>query len=125
MAGIPGTGNVWLGEVGGNQWEEINVVPVPATTAGNYGYPGCEGNCNTNGVVDPLYTYQHPTENGAAAIGGDFYTGTTYPAEYRNNYFFSLSITSPVGSAGLLMSMAVGRRKHHLISRLPIVQPWL
>ncbi|MBN8592915.1 MAG: PQQ-dependent sugar dehydrogenase [Anaerolineae bacterium] len=88
MAGIPGTGNVWLGEVGGNQWEEINVVPIPATTAGNYGYPGCEGNCNTNGVVDPLYTYQHPYENGAAAIGGDFYTGTTYPAEYRNNYFF-------------------------------------
>ena len=34
----------------------------------------------------PFYTYDHST--GSAVIGGPFYTGTAYPPQYRDNFFF-------------------------------------
>lgn len=94
-----GTSDPYVGDVGGGGWEEINKI-LPGA---NYGYPIREGNCeagvingcNTNqppptGFTNPIYAYSH-TINGttdAAVIGGDFYTGTSYPAQYWNNYFF-------------------------------------
>ncbi len=39
------------------------------------------------GVIPPFHTYDHST--GSAVIGGPIYTGTAYPAEYRDNFFFA------------------------------------
>ena len=38
-------------------------------------------------VTPPVYTYDR--SHGSAVIGGSFYTGTVYPAEYRGNFFFA------------------------------------
>ena len=35
----------------------------------------------------PFYTYDH--SSGSAAIGGPIYTGTLYPQQYRDNFFFA------------------------------------
>ncbi|GAA4256769.1 hypothetical protein GCM10022255_070920 [Dactylosporangium darangshiense] len=94
----PGTNHIWFGDVGWNTWEEIN-DGVPGA---NYGWPCYEGNdvqqsfqnlyaqCRNlpaSAVTAPYHTYNHSV--GTAAIGGPFYTGNLYPAQYQNNYFFA------------------------------------
>ncbi len=95
----PGTSEPWVGDVGGGVWEEIDVI----TAGGNYGHPLREGPCS-GGVlcnpanegahpayIDPLYTYPHLSVYAnfdSAVIGGAFYTGSSWPAEYQGNYFF-------------------------------------
>ncbi|MCZ4313840.1 PQQ-dependent sugar dehydrogenase [Comamonadaceae bacterium G21597-S1] len=78
------TGDLWEGDVGANNWEEINLVHK----GGNYGWPVREGAhctgqlpCTSNGLIDPIFEYAHEAgEAGAAIIGGYIYRGTQLPA---------------------------------------------
>lgn len=74
----PTTGDLFVGEVGGAKWEEINVIPAGATGI-NFGWPCFEGPeqveteppCDTlQSVTPPLHVYDH--EQGCSVIGGDF-----------------------------------------------------
>jgi len=95
----------YLGDVGWDTAEEINV----ATAGANLGWPCYEGTApqatfqsdprcqtmyNTNAAVQaPLVTYPHIDDTGAtvgsAVVGGTFYTGATFPTEYRGAYFYA------------------------------------
>jgi glucose/arabinose dehydrogenase/chitodextrinase len=93
----PGTDEIYMGEVGWNTWEEVDHGPAGT----NFGWPCYEGNgpqpffqanfgaqCALIGTVTPpFYTYDHSF--GSAAIGGPFYTGSAYPAQYHDNFFFA------------------------------------
>jgi glucose/arabinose dehydrogenase len=79
----PVTDKIHINDVGGADWEEIN-LGVPGA---NYGWPECEGECADSDYQDPLYTYPHPT--GCAITGGVFYRGDQFPEEYQGNYFFA------------------------------------
>jgi len=114
----PGTGELWIGDVGANDWEEIDVLQSPAAApVKNFGWPCYEGVGRNAGfdsaglnicenlylqgpgaVVAPYYTYPHgqtilPGEScpaGSSAITGlAFYTGGAYPLEYNGALFFS------------------------------------
>lgn len=108
----PRTGIVYLGDVGWAEWEEVNV----ARGGENFGWPCYEGNARTNGYQNlaecasryassqrhdaPLYTYNH-AGSGAASIGGTFYTGTSYPEEFRGKFFsadYAQSVIRYVGT---------------------------
>ena len=82
------TGNLYEGDVGGNNQqtsiEELNLVVRGA----DYGWPLCEGPCGIAGMTGPIYWYQHPGTH-AAIMGGFVYRGSAYPSEYRGNYFFA------------------------------------
>ena len=83
----PGTGRIFINDVGENTWEEIN-----AGIAGtNYGWPNCEGACNppNPSFRDPIFQYSHA--EGCAITGGTFYNpvNTQFPQEYIGHYFFS------------------------------------
>jgi glucose/arabinose dehydrogenase len=113
----PQTGDVWVGDVGWNTWEEINTGK-----GANFGWPCYEGGltsgdegANTtsrkqgsyqsNGttgaacsqlsaaaVTAPRYAYNHTpggVTTGASANAGAFYTGSTYPAQYWNAQFIA------------------------------------
>ncbi|HLL73905.1 MAG TPA: PQQ-dependent sugar dehydrogenase [Pyrinomonadaceae bacterium] len=94
----PGTGRIFVNDVGQNTWEEINDVAGGA----NYGWPSCEGNCPVpsptptvrppNTFTDPVFQYPHRGAQpaGCAITGGTFYnpTAATFPAEYVGKYFF-------------------------------------
>jgi len=78
----PATQLIWLGDVGQNQWEEVDVIASGA----NYGWPLMEGevcysppSCDTTGtgVLLPLYAYGH--SEGSAVIGGYVYRGGAHP----------------------------------------------
>ena len=106
----PGTSEVWVGDVGWNRWEEINVIPEtsPAAILRNFGWPCFENrehvggysarslcatlyaNGDTGGrtpVTRPFYSYLHTSGNAISGIA--FYSGERWPAEYRNALFFA------------------------------------
>ena len=46
----PGTGDVWIGDVGQGTWEEIDRVPAPFGGPRNFGWPCYEGGLNASGT---------------------------------------------------------------------------
>ena len=93
----PETEEIYFGDVGWNTWEEVN----HGGAGTNFGWPCYEGNGPQpffqsqfpgavrpdRPVTPPFYTYDHGS--GSAVIGGPFYTGTAYPQQYRDNFFFA------------------------------------
>src|SRR6185295_5647941 len=80
----PGTGRLFINDVGSSEWEEIN----DATSGGkNFGWPQQEG-FGDNSFSDPLYAYNHGS--GCAITGGTFFNPsfTNYPTSYIGRYFF-------------------------------------
>ena len=82
---VPGTNQLFVGDVGSDLFEEINEV----TRGGNYGWPVAEGISDDPNLVNPLFAYPHDNGQGAAIAGGVFYTGNAFPPSYQGQYFFS------------------------------------
>ncbi len=112
-AGNPGT--LYIGDVGMNTWEETNIATAAGL---NFGWPCYEGaapmpgyqaanppayGCNTIGtsvnpgpLTAPAAYWNHsssvtstpPGFYGNCSTGGVWYTGTTYPGQFKNKYFF-------------------------------------
>lgn len=85
----PGTGKIFVNDVGQGTVEEIN----DATQGGqNFGWPAAEGNSNNPQYSNPVYLYLHsgPAPIGCAITGGTFFnpTNTNFPASYLGKYFF-------------------------------------
>lgn len=85
------TGDMWIGDVGQNEWEEIDYEP--AGTGGlNYGWRCKEGfeNFNTAGcppdseLTDPVHVYSTTNGfgDGCSVTGGFVYRGCDYPELY-------------------------------------------
>lgn len=93
----PGTGRMFVNDVGQNTWEEINDGgSLPSGRRLNYGWPTTEGDFNQAGFADftqPFFTYNHHsgTPVGNVITGGAFYNPTTntFGSEYQGDYFFS------------------------------------
>lgn len=108
----PGTGEIWVGDVGWNTWEEVNRIPAlpddGSATLVNFGWPCFEGRGHTQDYgtaglpvcvslyknadsggrtpwTPPWYTYAHTASSDITGIM--FYTGTSYPPEYQNSLF--------------------------------------
>ncbi|HXU80239.1 MAG TPA: PQQ-dependent sugar dehydrogenase, partial [Polyangia bacterium] len=80
----PGTGRIFVNDVGANSQEEIDDLKAGA----NYGWPSSEGNSNTSGFTAPIHAYSH--SQGCAITGGSFYNpaSPTFPASMVGDYFF-------------------------------------
>ncbi len=102
----PGTNDVWIGDVGWNDWEEIDRIP-DLTSARNFGWPCFEGpgtqysglNICPDTDVNPIFQYNHASvavagdgcpAGGSAIAGLAFYQGgANYPSTFQNALFFS------------------------------------
>ena len=72
--------------------DELNTAPKPGL---HFGYPYCHGGT----IADPEFGNGHPCSNytppaqtlgpHVAALGLTFYTGSMFPAEYRNQIFIA------------------------------------
>ncbi|WP_241330901.1 PQQ-dependent sugar dehydrogenase [Chryseobacterium arthrosphaerae] len=96
------TGNVMIADVGQENIEEINKMPI--TQAGiNYGWRCYEGNnaYNTAGcaaqstMTFPIAVYDH-SGNKCSITGGYVYRGTQYPA-LQGKYFFADYCSTQIG----------------------------
>ena len=85
----PGTGRMYINDVGANVWEEINQGRAGA----NYGWPTVKGPSKDRRFVAPVYAYRHGDKAplGSAITGGIFYPsdGGRFPTDYRGRYFFA------------------------------------
>lgn len=106
------TGDLWIGDVGGSDAEEVNFQARNATDAAgrNYGWHVLEGNncvssgCDKSGKTMPVFTFAH-TNGWCSITGGYVYRGTQYAA-MQGRYFMGDYCTgtiwsvSPNGSGG-------------------------
>jgi len=109
----PGTGELWVGDVGYNSWETIKIIPPvgAGSVLKNFGWPCFEGRGHTQNYstanlpictalyaggdhggrtpwTPPWYAYDH--SHGSSDVTGlAFYTGTSYPEAYRRSLFFA------------------------------------
>jgi glucose/arabinose dehydrogenase len=85
----PGTGRMFINDVGENTWEEIN----DGVVGSNYGWPITEGATTDPRFRAPLLVYQHGSgdTNGCAITGGTFYNPSSvqFPTSYVGKYFFA------------------------------------
>ena len=85
----PGTGRVFINDVGQNTYEEID----DGRAGANYDWPQSEGPTSASGRTGPLHHYKHGIGafHGCAVAGGVFYDPETpqFPAHYEGDYFFA------------------------------------
>ena len=107
---------LWVGDVGWTEWEELNRLPTDPPSVVNFGWPCyegagrqdgydgaelsiCEGLYGSSGAhTAPSFAYHHnsrvvpgescPTGSSSVA-GAEFYGGGPYPAEYDDALFFA------------------------------------
>jgi glucose/arabinose dehydrogenase len=86
------TGDLWLGDVGQNAWEEIDFLPRRSPGLENFGWSRFEGRARygdrtlTRGrLVQPVAVYGRGS--GCSVTGGFVYRGSAVPAA-RGRYFY-------------------------------------
>jgi len=87
------TGDLYIGDVGDNTREEIDVVSANSVGGENFGWKIMEGKecfgggtaCNMQGLTLPVWDYPH--SQGCSVIGGFVYRGAAIPA-LRGTYFY-------------------------------------
>jgi len=93
------TGDLWIGDVGQDTWEEIDFLPAGFPSGANFGWNYMEGNHSFKGMaplglVSPVAEYDH-TEGRCSVTGGFVYRGADLP-EWRGIYFFGDYCTGTV-----------------------------
>ncbi|MFL5233239.1 MAG: PQQ-dependent sugar dehydrogenase, partial [Microvirga sp.] len=85
------TGDLYIGDVGQGQYEEIDFQPAGEPGGRNYGWNMREGlhcyqaqDCDTKGLVDPIAEYSH--QFGCSVTGGYVYRGSHAP--WAGKYIF-------------------------------------
>ncbi len=98
-------GRLIAGDVGGDLYEEINVIE----RGGNYGWPAAEGACSNCDSLNPLFAYPHtdPPEKAGSitallayegdALGAD-YDGALFYADYTLGFIRYLEVDGTVSS---------------------------
>jgi glucose/arabinose dehydrogenase len=78
------TGDLWIGDVGQNAYEEIDFAPAGSPPL-DFGWPATEGlhcfrptqGCDTRGIALPVHEYGR--DGGCSVTGGYVYRGTAVP----------------------------------------------
>jgi glucose/arabinose dehydrogenase len=94
------TNDMWIGDVGQGEREEINFRSAATSAGVNYGWRCYEGNLPYNltgclpssNYVFPVYDYPNPASGAASVVGGYVYRGTTYPAML--GYYYAADVYS-------------------------------
>jgi glucose/arabinose dehydrogenase len=78
------TGDMWIADVGQNQWEEVDFAPAGRGAGANYGWNRLEGTHQFSGsppggAVGPIFEYSHQG-GGCSISGGYVYRGSKIPA---------------------------------------------
>jgi len=84
------TGDMFIGDVGQNQWEEIDIIPADSPGGQNFGWSMLEGThpykgSPGEGLTPPIAEYSH--EYGCSVTGGYVYRGAM--REWWGVYFFA------------------------------------
>ena len=86
------TGDLWIADVGQNEWEEVDFVAGGRGAGTNFGWNRVEGTHEFSGqapadAAPPIYEYSH-SGGGCSVSGGYVYRGAKIP-DLRGAYVFS------------------------------------
>lgn len=93
------TGDLWIGDVGQNNWEEVDAMPKGKGSGANFGWSLREADQETpakgvggpppQNVVEPIYVYKHGggEKEGFSVTGGYVYRGPV--KELQGRYLFA------------------------------------
>ncbi len=108
------TGDFWIGDVGQNLWEEVDMIPAGTPGGMNFGWncqeanhPYSPQNCaQGTDFTFPVFEYPHscnpcPVGRGASLTGGFVYRGSDFPllqglyicTDYVSNYLWMIKQT--------------------------------
>jgi hypothetical protein len=111
-----GTGDLYIGDVGQQDIEEISVLPAASPGGANLGWNVLEGSrCYLNDACDsaemllPVYEYTH--DDGCSVTGGYVYRGGAVPV-MEGRYFFGDFCRGWIRSFRLVGGAAVGVHDH-------------
>lgn len=84
------TGDLWIGDVGQDSWEEVDFQAANSTGGENYGWKIMEGmhcfspntGCNMTGLTLPVAEYANSGALGCSMTGGFVYRGFRFPQLY-------------------------------------------
>lgn len=84
------TGDLWIGDVGQGEWEEIDYLPAGAQGGANFGWSVMEGGHGYDGLAQdgmlfPAAEYKH-SEGGCSVTGGYVYRGAM--PEWQGIYIY-------------------------------------
>lgn len=110
------TGDLWIGDVGQSNWEEVNFQAASSAGGANYGWDCYEGNHpfeSTDCAAASQYTFpifEYPHSQGCSITGGFVYRGTQFPdlvgrylfADFCSGNFWSLGSNGQGGWAATL-----------------------
>jgi glucose/arabinose dehydrogenase len=110
-------GDLYIGDVGQDEWEEIDYRPRSATGLANYGWSAYEGlasykpsRLNHRGtLVKPVHVYSHGGRN-CSVTGGYVYRGSGVPSA-RGRYFYGDYCTGILWSLRISGGRAVDNRR--------------
>jgi uncharacterized protein (TIGR03437 family) len=97
------TGDLWIGDVGQDAYEEVDFQPASSHGGQNYGWSLMEGmhcyqtGCNQQGLTLPVLEYTHAGGN-CAIQGGSIYRGRGSPG-MRGIYFYGDNCTGLIWGA--------------------------
>jgi glucose/arabinose dehydrogenase len=129
------TGDLWIGDVGQNAWEEVDVLPATAPVGANFGWDVLEGNacyvdpdgapdpgepaCDDASLTPPLHAYAQQagscsTGGSGSVTGGYVYRGNAIPSlfgryvfgDYCTGQVFSLRWDGADGLVGPVLDHA-------------------
>jgi len=108
---LGGTGALVIGDVGQDQWEEVDYEP-PRKGGRNYGWRNREGAHNNvtalppafQPLIEPIHEYDHRA--GGSITGGYIYRGRALGAAFQGRYFFGDFITGRLWSLALSIDAA-------------------
>lgn len=110
------TGDLWIGDVGQDQVEEISFQPESSDGGEDYGWARLEGSrcfpsdpCDASGTVLPVHEYDR--SDGCSVTGGYVYRGDMNP-DFRGRYFFGDFCQGRIWSFRLDGGAAVGLFEH-------------
>lgn len=100
------TGDLYIGDVGQGEWEEIDFLAAGSSGGANFGWDHREGAHDYEGggpagMIDPVAEYSHP-EGGCSVSGGYVYRGTM--PEWNGIYLYGDYCTGIIW--GLFRSVA-------------------
>lgn len=91
-------GDLWIGDVGQNAWEEVDHLPAGTAAGVNFGWRCREGFVATPGVSQtgcgtaasytaPVFAYPNSSTTGCTVVGGFVYRGPSWP-HLEGRYIF-------------------------------------
>ena len=91
------TRSIWIADVGQNEWEEVNLVPLAAASGANFGWNVFEGTHRfrdgapsgpAGAPIEPVYEYAHAGDS-CSITGGVVARDPRLPAALGGAYLFA------------------------------------